>query len=127
LGKKNALIVGDEMAQNFIEISWTTGSIDEARLVCRYLVQERLVACAQIIPWVESIYMWDNRLETSQESKVTLKTREEKFERVKEVILSNAKYELPEITYAVLAGGHKEYLDWIEESTPDIASYDVKS
>lgn len=115
------------MSQKFIEISWTTGSIDEARLVCRYLVQERLVACAQIIPWVESIYMWDNNLETSQESKVFLKTRLEKLDRVKEVILSNANYEIPEILYHEITGGNKEYLDWMEESTPDIASYDVKS
>ena len=35
----------------FIEIHWTSGSIDEARKVARYLVQERYVACAQISPW----------------------------------------------------------------------------
>ncbi len=40
----------------FIEIHWTSGSIDEARKVARYLVQERYVACAQITPWVESIF-----------------------------------------------------------------------
>lgn len=109
----------------FIEIQWTAGSIDEARLVCRFLVQERLVACAQIIPWIESVYMWDNRLETSQESKVMLKTRAAKFERVKEVILSNAKYEVPEITFHTIKGGNKEYLDWIRESTPELSTYDI--
>ncbi len=110
----------------FIEITWTAGSIDEARLVCRFLVQERLVACAQIIPWIESIYMWDNRLETGQESKVILKTRAAKFDKVKEVILSNAKYEVPEITYSSIEGGNIEYLTWLRDSTPDIATYDVK-
>ena len=102
---------------DFIEIHWTSGSIDEARKVCRYLAQERLVACAQIIPWVESIYMWNNQLETTQESKIFLKTRFEKFDQVKEVILQNCSYEVPEITYSKIDGGNEEYLSWLEEST----------
>ena len=66
-----------------IEIHWACGSIDEGRKVCRYLVQERYVACAEIIPWIESIYMWNNQLETSQESKVILRTRHSKYEAIR--------------------------------------------
>lgn len=102
---------------DFIEISWTSGSIEEARKICRYLVQERLVACAQIVPWIESIYMWNNKLETTQESKITLKTQSEKYEKVKEVILQNSVYEVPEITFHSIEGGNEEYLTWIREST----------
>ena len=100
----------------FIEIQWTSGSIDEARKVCRYLVQERLVACAQITPWIESVYMWNNLLETTQESKIILKTRLSHFETIKQVILDNSKYEVPEITYSTIEGGHQLYLDWINQS-----------
>lgn len=103
----------------FIEITWTCGSIDEARKVCRYLVQERHVACAQIIPWVESVYMWDNQIETSQESKVVLKTRFEKFETVRQIIEDNASYDVPEILWKTIEGGNEEYLEWLVESTPD--------
>lgn len=109
----------------YIEIHFTTGSIDEARKICRYLVQERLVACAQIIPWVESIYMWNNQLETSQESKVALKTQFDRFESVKEVILSNSTYDVPEITYTHIDGGHQEYLEWVVESTPEFSTTEV--
>lgn len=104
--------------EEFIEIHWTAGSMDEARKVSRYLVQERLVACAQITPWIESIYMWNNQIETSQESKITLKTELSKFEQIKQIIKENSKYQVPEITYIKLDGGNKEYLDWIVESTP---------
>ena len=110
-----------------IEIHWTTGSIDEARRVCRYLVQERLVACAQITPWQESIYMWDNKLETAQESKVTLKTSREHFEAIEKVILDNSSYELPEITWRLVDGGHEEYLKWVEESACAAASHHTKN
>lgn len=106
------------MKHDFIEIHWTSGSLDEARRVSRYLVQERLVACAQIIPWIESNYMWNNQLETSQESKITFKTLLEHYDEVKKVIERNCKYEVPEITWMKIDGGNQSYLQWLEESLP---------
>ena len=103
----------------FIEIHWTCGSIDEARRISRYLVQERFVACAQIIPWIESIYMWDNKLETTQETKVIFKTRGARFDKIKEIIKQNCSYEIPEISRIAIEGGNQDYFDWIIESTPD--------
>ncbi len=102
----------------FIEIHWTSGSIDEARKVCRFLIQERLAACAQIIPWVESIYMWDNKLETAQESKIAIKTQLDCYAAVKKAIEDNCSYQVPEITYRIIDGGNEAYLKWLEESTP---------
>jgi len=101
---------------SFIQIQWTCGTIDEGRKICRYLVQERLVACAQLIPWVESVYMWNNQLETTQESKVILKTRVELYEQIKEIIIQNCSYEVPEITFIQIDGGNQSYLDWLDES-----------
>lgn len=102
---------------DFIEMQWTSGSLDEARKISRYLVQERYVASAQIIPWVESIYLLNNRLETTQESKIILKTRIEYYEKVKEIIQQNCKYQIAEISYAKLEGANKEYQKWLEDST----------
>lgn len=101
----------------FIEVHWTAGSIEEARRICRFLVQERVVACAQIIPWIESIYMWDNQLETAQETKIALKTHLTRFEEIKEIIEKNSSYEVPEITYTLLSGGNEGYLEWLDETT----------
>ena len=100
----------------FIEIHWSSGSIDEARRVSRHLVEKRLVACAQIIPWVESIYIWDDQLETVQETKVVFKTKEENWEKVKTVIEELSQYEVPEITQHPVQNANVEYLEWIEES-----------
>lgn len=105
---------------DFIEIYWTSGSIDEARKISRFLVQERLVACAQIVPWIESIFMWNNQLDTAQESKIVLKTHIDRFEQIKEVILSNCKYQVPEITFIRLEGGNEAYLQWLEETTSKV-------
>lgn len=108
------------MSEEFIEIHWTSGSLDEARRVSRFLVQERYVGCAQIIPWVEAVYMWDNRLETAQESKIVLKTRLENFSKIREVIEQNCKYEVPEITWFKIEGGNQSYMEWLRTSTVPI-------
>ena len=101
----------------FIEIHWTSGSIDEARKISRYLVQERLVACSQIIPWVESIYLWNGQIETAQESKVVMKTCQSNFEAIKKIIKENCKYQVPEITSQIIDEGNEEYLKWLLETT----------
>lgn len=106
------------MDRELIEIQWTSGSLDEARRVCRYLVQERLVACVQIVPWIESIFMWNNQLETVQESKIILKTRAQNYAKVEEIIVANSSYEVPEIIFRTIEGGMEEYLKWLEESSP---------
>ena len=108
---------------NYVEIQWTSGSIDHARKISRYLVQERLVACAQIIPWIESIYMWNNQLETTQETKIILKSRQELIEKIVKIILENHTYDIPEITWRSIDGGNAPYLQWISESTPDFSQF----
>lgn len=105
----------------FIEIHWTCGNLDEARKISRYLVQERLVACAQIIPWIESIFMWNNQQDTVQESKIIFKTRLEHYGQIKKVIEENCSYEVPEITYVHIDGGNESYLNWLNESTPNFS------
>lgn len=100
--------------KEFVEIHWTCGSLDEARKTCRQLVTLRYVACAQIVPWIESIYMWNQELETAQESKVVLKTRRALFDKVQEVIKANSSYQVPEITMIELTELNEEYLKWVE-------------
>lgn len=105
------------MNHEWIEVHWTSGSLDEARQISRLLVQEKIVACAQIIPWIESIFIWNNALETAQESKIVLKTRLENYEKIKAMIEQHCKYEVPEITWYRIDGGNQAYMDWLKEST----------
>ena len=111
------------MREDFIEIHWTSDTLDEARRIARYLVQERLVACAQIVPWIESIFMWNNELETTQESKIVMKTHMNHFAKVKEIIEQNCKYEVPEVIWFKIDGGNKLYMDWLMESQKGLPHY----
>lgn len=109
------------MSEDFIEIHWTSGSLDEARRVSRFLVQERYVASAQIVPWIESVSMLDNKLETTQESKIVFKSHLENFEKIKQVIEQNSKYEVAEVLWFKIEGGNQAYLEWLRDSAIQIA------
>jgi periplasmic divalent cation tolerance protein len=100
----------------YIQIHWTCGSLEEARKVARLLVQQRVVACANIIPWIESIFLWKSEIDTQQETKVIFKTKKEHFEEVKKTILEHSKYEVPEILEIPILRGNESYLTWLEES-----------
>ncbi len=106
----------EDEKEELIHIHWTCGSLEEARKVARILVNERLVACANIIPWIESVFLWNDQLDTQQESKVIFKTLASKFEAVKRIILENTKYEVPEIIQTPISGGNHAYLDWVRET-----------
>ncbi len=105
------------MTEGFIEIHWISGSLDEARRISRFLVQERVIASAQIIPWFESITLLDNNLETAQESKIIFKARKDNFDKIREAIERNSKYEVPEIIWFKIEGGNRSYMDWLASSS----------
>ena len=99
-----------------ILILWTCPNIEEARSVVRGLVEQRLIACGNILPQIESIYFWKGQIESSQEVKVFLKTAENLFPHVKSYIQTHCSYEVPEITKIKVDGVPQPYLDWLVES-----------
>lgn len=98
---------------DIIQIEWTAASIDEARKVSRYLVHERLIAVANIIPWIEKITLLNGQLDTTQESKICFTAQLKHFETIKKVIMDNSSYQIPEISYRKLDYINEEYLQWI--------------
>lgn len=99
-----------------IEVIWTAGSLDEARKISRLLVEKKLVASAQIIPWIESVYKLNGELETVQESKISLKTKFQFFDEIRSTIELHSKYEIPEIIFYKIEGGNEAYFKWIDNS-----------
>lgn len=99
-----------------IQIQWTVASLDEARRLARYLIQERLAAKAEVIPWIESIVMLNNQLETSQESKIVILTAKELYGKVEEVLVKGASFEIAECIVFPVSQVNSDFLHWIEES-----------
>jgi periplasmic divalent cation tolerance protein len=90
------------------------GSRNEAEKIARDAVDRRLAACVNIMP-VTSYYRWKGKIRADREYLLIAKTRSEVFARLKRRILALHTYELPEILSLKVLGGHKQYLDWIDE------------
>ncbi len=94
----------------------TAGSQDEAHKIARTLVDRRLAACVNIIPQIQSIYRWQNKVEDAQEWLLLIKTTNQASERVRDTIRELHSYELPECISISIEDGSSVYLDWIKES-----------
>ncbi|HEV2467843.1 MAG TPA: divalent-cation tolerance protein CutA [Candidatus Sulfotelmatobacter sp.] len=94
----------------------TAGSEEEARNISRYLVEQKLAACVNIVPQIESIYRWDGKVESSREWLLLIKTTVAKFSKVRDAIVELHSYDVPECIAVNIEDGSSDYLRWIEES-----------
>lgn len=100
-----------------IVILITTPSVREARLIGGRLVEERLAACANIVPRIESIFSWEGKICKEGESLLFLKTRSKHFNGIVKLVHSLHSYTVPEIIALPIISGSKDYLDWIKNTT----------
>ena len=91
-------------------------SEDEARKIGRALVEEKLAACANILP-VKSIYRWQGKIEEAAEAAMFLKTRSDLVDKVIERVKALHSYEVPCVVSLPIEKGNPDYLKWIGEST----------
>lgn len=101
----------------FVTVYVTAGSADEARLIGRALVIERLAACANVIDGAHSIYMWEGKLEEAPEAVLLLKTRGSLAPEITTRVKALHSYACPCIAVWPVQGGNQDYLDWILAET----------
>jgi periplasmic divalent cation tolerance protein len=94
----------------------TTPSEEEARKIARTLVSERLAACVNIIPKIESIYRGQDKVEEAREYLLLIKTTESAFPRLQEKLKELHSYELPECIALAMTAGSPRYLKWVDDS-----------
>jgi len=99
-----------------VAITTACGSAEEAERIATALVEERLVACAQVQP-VRSIYRWKGEIERADEWLVTAKTRFDLIEAVVECVRTLHGYDLPEAVAVPIVGGSTDYLAWVRAET----------
>ncbi len=100
-------------------IYMTASDLNEARRISSALLEKRLVACANIIPSVESHYHWQGKVEEASEVVVIYKTQKDKFEAVAAEIKGTHSYEVPAIVSFDITEGDPAYLKWIEKETSE--------
>lgn len=97
-------------------IVFITCRIDMAESLARSLVEARVAACVNVIPRIASTYRWQDEVQRDEESLLLVKTTAERYEALREAVLAQHPYELPEIIAVDIAAGHAPYLDWIAAS-----------
>jgi periplasmic divalent cation tolerance protein len=105
------------MADEILLAFSTFPEIETARRIARQLVAENLAACANIIPAVESIYRWQDKIENAHETLVFFKTTADRYDAFQDKLKSLHPYEVPEIICLRIAHGLPEYLRWVGENT----------
>lgn len=91
----------------------TAGSREEAGRLAGTLVEERLAACATLVPSVESIYHWQGEVETSHETLLLLKTSAEQLPALEARLHALHSYETPEFLVLHVEAGSQKYLEWM--------------
>ena len=94
----------------------TTASKEEADLIANVLINNKAAACVQISPIV-SIYRWQGKIERENELRLLIKTTDNLYQRVENLIKENHSYKVPQIVKIPIAAGLPEYLNWITEET----------
>lgn len=98
-------------------IAFTTfANEDDAARVVRVLVEERLVACGNLLPGARSIYRWQGAVEEAREVVVLLKTRKQDWAALLSRLHELHPYETPELVAVRVAAGAPKYMAWLEES-----------
>src|SRR5262249_12270667 len=95
----------------------TTATREEAASIADTLVTERLAACVNIIPAVESIYRWEGKVTRDQEALMIIKTTNERYAELERRVKELHSYSIPEVIALEIKHGSPRYLDWLREST----------
>ncbi|HEY7059069.1 MAG TPA: divalent-cation tolerance protein CutA [Vicinamibacterales bacterium] len=83
----------------------------------RSLVDERLAACVNVLPVMDSVYRWEGRVERESERQLIIKTTRERTETLWERVRELHPYEVPEFVVVSIVDGNDAYLRWIVDST----------
>lgn len=104
------------MAEKILLAISTFPDAETARRIANQLVTEKFAACANILPGVESIYRWKEKIENANETLVFFKLSEDRQAAFQEKLRSLHPYEVPEIVFVLVASGLPDYLRWVAES-----------
>ncbi len=103
--------MGDEVV-----VLITASSAEEAAKIGRALVEERLIACANIVGGVRSLFFWEGKLQDERETLMICKSTSLLMDRIIKRVKELHSYTVPEIIALPIVAGSKEYLEWVNKT-----------
>ncbi|XP_010266345.1 PREDICTED: protein CutA, chloroplastic isoform X1 [Nelumbo nucifera] len=95
----------------------TVPNREAGKKLAESIVKEKLAACVNIVPGIESIYEWQGQIHKDNEELLIIKTRESLLEALTEHVKANHEYEVPEVIALPIKGGSLQYLEWLKNNT----------
>ncbi len=103
-------------AEKFKIVFVTTPDMKTARKLAQSALANRLAACANLIPKIESHYWWQGRIERGSEVLLVFKTTAARLNKLEKLILAEHPYDTPEFVVLPIYGGNKRYMTWLQAS-----------
>lgn len=102
------------LRQHYIVVIVTTATEEEAEKIARRLLDERLIACVNIIGPIRSLFWWAGNVEVAGEYLLLMKSRADLFEELSGAVKALHSYEVPEIIALPIIKGSQSYLKWLD-------------
>ena len=98
-----------------IVVLMTAANREEASRIAEVLVSERLAACVQFLPEIQSVYRWQGEVARESEVLLLAKTTLDRFDELDRAVRENHSYETPEIIAVPVIAISEPYLAWLQE------------
>jgi len=102
---------------DFVVVLITAPKEEDAVIIAKALVEERLAACVNVLPGIRSFYRWKGRVHDDPECLLIAKAAAANFEMIEGLVKSLHSYDVPEIIALPITKGYEPYISWLEEST----------
>ncbi len=103
-------------AKTYFIVLVTAPDLKVARKLAREALKARLIACANLVPKLESHYWWEGKIETGAEVLMVMKTTKRRLAALEKLIVAKHPYDTPEFLVLPLIAGNARYLKWIVDS-----------
>lgn len=114
--RPNCPLTDEVMNTKFVLVIVTVANKQEAEKIAQNLLNEKLIACANIINPVISHFHWSEKIDVAEECLVLMKSRMDLFSALAKRVAELHSYEVPEVLALPIIAGAKSYLDWIDSS-----------
>ena len=100
----------------YIVVLITVPTKAKAKEIANFVILDKLAACVNIIPAVDSFFWWEKKIDMAKELLLVIKTKKKLFPELVKAVKSRHPYSVPEIIALPIISGNKKYLEWIDES-----------
>jgi len=100
-------------AARFAIVLVTAPDLKTARTLAKAALSARLIACANLVPKIESHYRWQDKIESGAEVLLILKTQKSKLAALEKLVLALHPYDTPEFLVLPVNAGSIKYLEWL--------------